>query len=388
MAEKQLLQTRLNYINSLLDNNAKQLELTRSKIASILASPNYQQCQEFIEKIKEKRFNKVKERQVRKLNILINKKEGGITWHSSQVFLATRTFPWANNRQVTLATRASQAANSSQAGRLIPRASPQASLVDRALPLSAISQAGNPQALQAVTSPADSTLSQAEGVTSQAGSTRSSQAGSSQSSLRESTLSQAESEISQAGSSQASPADSTLSLAESDISQAGSSQASLIDNTLSLAKSEISQAGSSQASPADSTLSLAESEISQEGSSQASPVDNTLSLAESEISQAGSSQASTVDSTLPQAESVVLPQAVRCSARLRASQASNSQAGKSLRQAGITPRVDSTVSQLDSNVPQAASCQAGASQEARPLPPNRHNTPKVLPPWKNLTLSG
>ena len=93
MAEKQLLQTRLKSINSLLDNNAKQLELTRSKIASILTPPNYQQCQEFIEKIKEKRFIKVRERQVRKLNNLINKKEGGITWQSSQVSPAARAFP-------------------------------------------------------------------------------------------------------------------------------------------------------------------------------------------------------------------------------------------------------------------------------------------------------
>ena len=68
MAEKQLLQTRLKSINSLLDNNAKQLELTRSKIVSILTPLNYQQCQKFIDKIKEKRFIKVRERQVRKLN--------------------------------------------------------------------------------------------------------------------------------------------------------------------------------------------------------------------------------------------------------------------------------------------------------------------------------
>ena len=99
MEEKQLLQTWLKSINSLLDNNAKQLELTRSKIASILTPPNYLQCQEFIEKIKEKRFIKVRERQVRKLNNLINKKEGGITWQSSQVSLATRAFPQVNNRQ-------------------------------------------------------------------------------------------------------------------------------------------------------------------------------------------------------------------------------------------------------------------------------------------------
>ena len=109
MAEKQLLQTRLKSINSLLDNNAKQLELTRSKIVSILTPPNYQQCQEFIEKIKEKRFIKVRERQVRKLNNLINKKKGDITWQSSQVSPAARAFPQVSNRQ---------AGNSVQAGRL------------------------------------------------------------------------------------------------------------------------------------------------------------------------------------------------------------------------------------------------------------------------------
>ena len=113
-AEKKLLHTRLKSINSLLGNNAKQLELTRSKVVSILTAPNYPQCQEFIEKIKEKRFNKVKERQVRKINNLINKKEGGITWQSSKVFPAARAFPQVNNRQ---------AAKNSQAVRLTPRAS-------------------------------------------------------------------------------------------------------------------------------------------------------------------------------------------------------------------------------------------------------------------------
>ena len=99
------------------------------------------------------------------------------------------------------------------------------------------------------------------------------------------------------------------------------------------------------------------------------------------------SQASLADSTLSQAESVVLPQAflaVRHSARLRASQASpnnNSQAGNtpnnSSRQAGNTPRVDSAISQPDSEVSQVLSSQAGASQEARSSPfPNRHNSPQ------------
>ena len=262
MAEKQLLQTRLKSINSLLDNNAKQLELTRSKIASILTPPNYQQCQEFIEKIKEKRFIKVRERQVGKLNNLMNKKEGGITWQSSQVSPAASAFPRANNRQ---------AGNSIQAGRLTLNASPQPSLGDRALPQSHFSQAGSSQA-----------------------------------SLGDSTLSPAARQLSQAGNSQASPVDSTLSLGESDISQAGSSQASPEDNTLwqrvcsprkatprlpqkialfHQQSSDFSHAGtslavSSQASLEDSTLSPAESALSQAGRSQAGS------------SQAGSSQAS------------------------------------------------------------------------------------------------
>ena len=83
LAEKQLLQARIKSINSVLDNNAKQIELTRSQIASILLIPSYNKCQEFIEKVKELRFKKVNDRQVRKFNNLINKKEGNITWQSS-----------------------------------------------------------------------------------------------------------------------------------------------------------------------------------------------------------------------------------------------------------------------------------------------------------------
>ena len=107
LAEKQLLQARLKSINSLLDNNAKQIELARSQIASILPNPRYNKSQEFIEKGKELRFKKVRDRQVRKFNILLNK--GNITWQSSpyrQVTPATGTYPWVASRQATLATRA------------------------------------------------------------------------------------------------------------------------------------------------------------------------------------------------------------------------------------------------------------------------------------------
>ena len=73
LAEKQLLQAILKSINSLLDNNAKQIELTRSQIAFFLPIPSYRKCQEFIEKVKELRFKKVMDIQVRKFNNLLKK---------------------------------------------------------------------------------------------------------------------------------------------------------------------------------------------------------------------------------------------------------------------------------------------------------------------------
>ena len=127
----------------------------------------------------------------------------------------------------------------------------------------------------------------------------------------------------------------------------------------------LSQAGSSQASPVDSTLFPADSEISQEGSPQASPEDNTLSPAESELSQA-SPPSSPEDGTL-QAKSSTPPQAVRCSARLRA------------RQAGTPPREVGKVSQWDSTAPQGVILQDNAFQEAGSSP-SRHNTPQGSSP--------
>ena len=43
--EKQIIQARLRSINSLPDNNAKQLVLIRSQIVSILPNPSYRKCQ-------------------------------------------------------------------------------------------------------------------------------------------------------------------------------------------------------------------------------------------------------------------------------------------------------------------------------------------------------
>ena len=71
--EKDLLEARVKAINSILDNIAKQTELCRSQLASILSAQRLRECQDFVEKVGEIRFTKVKQRQLNKFNILLNK---------------------------------------------------------------------------------------------------------------------------------------------------------------------------------------------------------------------------------------------------------------------------------------------------------------------------
>ena len=80
-AEKDLLQARVKSINSILGDIAKQRELSRSKLASIVSIMD--KCQQFIGKVSELRFLKIKERQVNKFNRLLLKKEGNMTWFSA-----------------------------------------------------------------------------------------------------------------------------------------------------------------------------------------------------------------------------------------------------------------------------------------------------------------
>ena len=78
-AEKDLLQTRVKSINYIIDNTSQQIEECRSKLATIISTQRFRECQDFIDKVSEIRFNKVKQRQLNKLNLLINRKEGNIT---------------------------------------------------------------------------------------------------------------------------------------------------------------------------------------------------------------------------------------------------------------------------------------------------------------------
>ena len=77
--EKDLLQARIKAINSILDNIAKQTEECKSQLPSIISAQRLRECQGFVDKVDEIRFTKVKQRQLNKYNILLNKKEGNIT---------------------------------------------------------------------------------------------------------------------------------------------------------------------------------------------------------------------------------------------------------------------------------------------------------------------
>ena len=78
-AEKDLLQDRVKAINNILDQVTQQAEECRTKLASIISGERLREHQGFINKVSEIRFTKVRQRQLNKFNILINKKEGNIT---------------------------------------------------------------------------------------------------------------------------------------------------------------------------------------------------------------------------------------------------------------------------------------------------------------------
>ena len=113
MAEKDL-QARVKSINSILGDNAKQSELSRSQLASTISTSTMDKCQWFIHKVSEFRFFKIKERQINKFNRLLLKKEGNITWFTN----------WANPPQAGSSwaeSTGSQAANTSPPKEAVPR---------------------------------------------------------------------------------------------------------------------------------------------------------------------------------------------------------------------------------------------------------------------------
>ena len=80
---KDLIQARIKSISNILNNVAQQIEECRSQLASIISTERLRECQGFIDKVSETRFNKVKLTQIKKFQNLVNKKEGNITLSSN-----------------------------------------------------------------------------------------------------------------------------------------------------------------------------------------------------------------------------------------------------------------------------------------------------------------
>ena len=99
-AEKDLLQARIKAINNILVQVEREIQDCRTKLASIILQERLEQCQQFINKVSELRFNKVKQRQINKLNHLVSKKEGNIT----NITLNRQVQSPGNSRNPTLAT--------------------------------------------------------------------------------------------------------------------------------------------------------------------------------------------------------------------------------------------------------------------------------------------
>ena len=73
-AEKQLLQDRVKCINGILQDNGGSITASKSRSFSIVTYTTIQQkCREFIDKVREVRFIKVRERQVSKFNRILHK---------------------------------------------------------------------------------------------------------------------------------------------------------------------------------------------------------------------------------------------------------------------------------------------------------------------------
>ena len=73
-AEKQFLQDRVRCINKTIEESGNTINNSRSRLTSIITNAtDLDRCSKFIDKVKEDRYGKVKERQVRKFNNLISK---------------------------------------------------------------------------------------------------------------------------------------------------------------------------------------------------------------------------------------------------------------------------------------------------------------------------
>ena len=92
-AEKELTQARIKSINNILTNVTNQLQQCRSQLAAIISTERLRECQDFVDKVGKIRFIKVKDRQIKKFQNLVNKKQGNITWATNNNRANNRSNP-------------------------------------------------------------------------------------------------------------------------------------------------------------------------------------------------------------------------------------------------------------------------------------------------------
>ena len=118
-AEKDLLQARVKAINSILDNIAKQTEECWLQLASIISAQRLRECQGFVDKVGEIRFTKVRQRQLNKYNMLLNKKEGIITRANATNLSNSNNLASQAGRQASTSLPPGEGSNPSQTGRQV-----------------------------------------------------------------------------------------------------------------------------------------------------------------------------------------------------------------------------------------------------------------------------
>ena len=75
--ERQLMQDRVQGINKVIEASDNNGNNNKARLTSLVTSADLDRCGNFIEKVREERFNRVKERQVSKFHILYNKNKQG-----------------------------------------------------------------------------------------------------------------------------------------------------------------------------------------------------------------------------------------------------------------------------------------------------------------------
>ena len=114
-AEEDLLQARIKTINFILDNTSKQLEECRSQLVAIISTQRLRECQDFVDKVGEIRFNKVKQRQLNKFDLLTIRKEGNITRSNTNLNNHNHNLNSQTNSQVNQISQAREGSTPPQA---------------------------------------------------------------------------------------------------------------------------------------------------------------------------------------------------------------------------------------------------------------------------------